>query len=229
MTAAAKTLRADFHMHTWHSKDCGTSPKALMQRALKVGLSCIAVTDHNTIKGALDVQQLAPPELMVIVAEEIKTSYGEITGFFLKEEVPPGLSPQETCRRIKEQGGLVSIPHPYDRYRRSVLDKDVLDGILPMIDIIEVFNARTPLLRDSDRARQFAQQHGFLMGAGSDAHCTWELGHVHIEMPDFAGVQGFKESLRRAAIHGRRSTPLVHALTTLTKWRKKYLRWTMGH
>jgi len=214
-------------MHTWHSKDCGTPPRDLVRRARKVGLTCIAVTDHNTIRGALEVQKIAPPELKVIVAEEIKTPHGEITGFFLREEVPPGLSPEETCRRIKEQGGLVSIPHPYDRYRRSVLDKDVLDSILPMIDIVEVFNARTPLLRDSDRALQFAERHGLLKGAGSDAHCTWELGHVHIEMAPFDDVAGFKESLRGGTIHGRRSTPLVHAVTTLTKWRKKHLRWTM--
>ena len=221
MSEAAR-LKADFHMHTWHSKDCGTPPRDLARRAVKVGLTCIAVTDHNTIRGGLDVRELAPPELRVIVAEEVKTPSGEITGFFLEEEVPAGLSPEETCRRIKDQGGLVSIPHPYDRVRRSVLDSDVLETILPFIDIVEVFNSRTTLLRDSQRALEFAERHDFLQGAGSDAHCTGALGHVFIDMAAFSDVAGFKESLRQATIDGRRSSPLYHAVTTLTKWRKRY-------
>ena len=219
-------LRGDFHMHTWHSKDCGTPPRSLVKRALKVGLTCIAVTDHNTTRGAFDVREIAPPELKVIVAEEVKTPFGEITGFFLSEEIPPGLSPEETCRRIKDQGGLVSIPHPYDRVRRSVLDEGMIEAILPYIDIVEVFNARTTLLRDSQRALDFANEHGLLKGAGSDAHSTMELGQVCVEMPYFDDPETFKDSLRHAKIHGRRSSPLVHVVTTLTKWRHKYLPFT---
>lgn len=222
-TAEPKLLRADFHMHTYYSKDCGTNPKHLVKRALKVGLSCIAVTDHNTTRGGMDVRELAPPELRVIVAEEIKSTHGEITGLFLEKDVPRGLSPVETCKRIKEQGGLVSIPHPYDRVRRSVLKQEMLDSIMEYIDIVEIFNSRTTLLRDSRKALEFAKQHDFLTGAGSDAHSPWELGGVVIEMPPFKTVEEFKESLRHASIHGRRATPLVHVITTLTKWRKKYL------
>ena len=218
-----RPLQADFHMHTYYSKDCNTPPPILVKRALQVGLSCIAVTDHNTIKGALEVRQLAPPELKIIIAEEIKTPFGEITGFFLNEMVPRGLSPVETCKRIKGQGGLVSIPHPYDRVRRSVLKEEMLDSIMDYIDMVEVFNARTTLLRDSDRALEFAKKHNFIAGAGSDAHTAWELGHVHIEMQPFDNVSQFKDSLRHARIRGRRSTPFVHVLTTLTKWRKKYI------
>ena len=223
----ATPLMGDFHMHTWHSKDCGTPPRALMERAIKVGLSCIAVTDHNTTAGGREIKAMAPPELKVIVAEEVKTPYGEITGFFLEEDVPAGLSPEETCKRIKDQGGLVSIPHPYDRVRRSVLDKEVLEAIKPYIDIIEVFNSRTPMLRDSNKALEFAKEHDFLAGAGSDAHCPGELGHVYIEMEPFDDIEGFKDSLRHAKIHGRRSTPLYHVVTTLTKWRKKYFPFGM--
>ena len=219
----APLLYGDFHMHTWHSPDCGTPPASLVKRALKVGLTCIAVTDHNSIQGGLDVRELAPEELKVIVAEEIKTPVGEITGFFLSEVIPRGLSPEETCRRIKDQGGLVSIPHPYDRVRRSVLDPDMLESILPYIDIVEVFNSRTTLLRDSERALAFAEQHNLLKGAGSDAHSTMELGQVHIEMPTFDSVETFKDSLRHAKIRGRRSNPLVHVVTTLTKWKRKYV------
>jgi predicted metal-dependent phosphoesterase TrpH len=225
----AVPLMGDFHMHTWHSKDCGTPPRSLMERAIKVGLSCIAVTDHNTTAGGREIKAMAPPELKVIVAEEIKTPHGEITGFFLQEDIPAGLSPEETCKRIKDQGGLVSIPHPYDRVRRSVLDKEVLEAIKPYIDIVEVFNSRTPMISDSNKALEFAKEHDFLAGAGSDAHCARELGHVFIEMEQFDDIEGFKNSLRHAKIHGRRSTPLYHVVTTLTKWRKKYLPFSMRH
>ena len=220
-------LHGDFHMHTWHSKDCGTPPKSLVKRAVKVGLTCIAVTDHNQVDGAFEVRELAPPELKVIVAEEIKTPVGEITGFFLKERIEPGLSPEETCRAIKYQGGLVSIPHPYDRVRNSPLDEDQLPAILPYIDIVEVFNARTTFHRDNDRAKAFAQEHGFAMGAGSDAHSTMELGQVAVLMASFDDKDGFLASLRGARIVGRRSSPLVHVVTTLNKLRYKYLRFTL--
>lgn len=222
----AAMLMGDFHMHTWYSRDCGTSPRALVRRAVAVGLTCIAVTDHNSIKGALAAQRIAPPQLRVIVAEEVKTTHGEITGFFLTQEVPKGLSPLETCQRIKAQGGLISIPHPYDRVRRYVLDPAVLEQILPLVDIVEVFNARTTFISDSDKARAFASAHGLPAGAGSDAHCSWELGHVRVEMPPFDGPQAFKDSLRRAVLHTRRSSPLYHGVSTFTKWRKRLLPFT---
>ena len=112
-----KLIKADFHMHTHFSPDSETPPEKLVARCVEVGLSCIAVTDHNTIEGALEVERIAP--FMVIVGEEVASSDGEITGLFLKEPVPKGLSPQETARRIKDQGGLVSLPHPFDRFRRA--------------------------------------------------------------------------------------------------------------
>ena len=223
MTSTTAPLRADFHMHTHYSKDCETPPASLVKRALKVGLTCIAVTDHNTIRGALEVQAMAPPELKVIIAEEIKTPFGEITGFFLKEGIPKGLSPVETCERIKAQGGLVSIPHPFDRVRNSVLKREMLDSIIQYIDIVEVFNARTTLLRDSGKALAFARQHGFLAGAGSDAHTAMELGHVHVTMPQFETAEEFRTALGHAEIRGRRSTPLFHLVTTVVKFKKKRL------
>ncbi|MBI2867046.1 MAG: PHP domain-containing protein [Chloroflexi bacterium] len=217
-------LKGDFHMHTWYSRDCGTPPVKLLRRALKVGLSVIAVTEHNTIKGALEVQRLAREQnapIKVIVAEEIKTPYGEITGLFLNEEVPKGLSPKETVERIKAQGGLVSIPHPFDRFRRSPLTHGALMSVLPQADIIEVFNARTTLLRDSQRARDLAKQYGIASSAGSDAHHPWELGHVFVEMPDFTTPAEFKQALLHAAIYGRRSTPLFHLVSRYYKWQRK--------
>ncbi len=223
MTTNEPILKADFHMHTHYSKDSGTLPQELVDRAVKVGLTCIAVTDHNAVKGAFEVRDLAPPELKVIIAEEIKTPAGEVTGLFLQEEIPRGLSPEETCKRIKEQGGLVSVPHPHDRFRSSPLKAEALESIIPYIDIVEVFNSRTPFLKDSEKSLAFAKEHNFLTGAGSDAHTPRELGHVYVEMAPFETVEEFKDSLRHAKIHGRRSNPLYHLMTTWLKVRRKYL------
>ena len=144
-------MRADFHMHTYYSRDCATSPEALVARALRMGIGCIAVTDHNTIRGAQAVAKIAP--FPVIVASEVKSTHGEITGLFLTEEVPRGLSPMETVERIKAQGGLVSIPHPYDTVRTSVLSDDAMVEVLPHADIIEAFNARNVFRGAEERAR----------------------------------------------------------------------------
>ena len=171
-------MRADFHMHTYYSRDCATSPETLVARALRMGLGCIAVTDHNTIRGGQVAAKIAP--FPVIVASEVKTTHGEITGLFLTEEVPRGLSPMETVERIKAQGGLVSIPHPYDSVRTSVLSADAMVEVLPHADIIEAFNARNVFqwrgrTREGRRRRARARRHGrqrltSSVGAGVHVH-----------------------------------------------------------
>lgn len=206
-------------MHTCYSPDCTTSLEATIDRCLKLGINCIAVTDHNTIAGGLEMQKSAP--FTVIVGEEIKTSYGEIIGLFLAEEIPPGLSPKETVSRIKAQGGLVCIPHPFDRVRRSPLKLQMIDEILPQTDIIEAFNSRTTFLRDSVRAQALARAHGLAASAGSDAHTAYEIGHAYVEMPEFSGVDEFRQALVQGVIVGHRSVPWVHLASTLAKWRKR--------
>ena len=185
-----------------------------------MGLNCIAITDHNTIVGALEVQRIAP--FKVIVGEEIGSSEGEVTGLFLKEEVPRGLPPVETARRIKSQGGLVSIPHPFDRFRRGVISRRGLDDLLPYVDIVEVFNSRNNLSADDRKAEEFAQEHGLLTSGVSDAHTTMELGRTYVELREFDGTpEDFKRALAEATIRGRRTSPLIHVLTTLTKLSKR--------
>ncbi len=202
-------LKADLHSHTHFSKDCLTSPQKYVATCLKRDINCVAVTDHNSIQGGLAVREIAP--FKVIVAEEVRTTQGEITGLFLTEEIPSGLSPEETVRRIKEQGGLVSVPHPFDRFRGEPIEEDALLRILPQADIVEVFNSRTTLPADNDRARKLAEEHGLAMGAGSDAHSHWEIGRCYVEMPDFDGTpQGFLEALRQGRIVARSSNPLIH-------------------
>ena len=213
-------LRADLHMHTEYSPDSETPPEKLISRCTQVGLSCVAITDHNTIEGALHVKRLAP--FIVIVGEEIGTSEGEVTGLFLKESIPRGLSPLESAERIREQGGLVSLPHPFDRFRRSVISGDAIEQILPYVDIVEVFNSRNSLDADDRRASELAREHGLLSTAVSDAHTPLELGRTYVEMPEFDGTpEGFKEALSQGRLVTRRTSPLIHALTTLTKLKKR--------
>ena len=210
-------------MHTSYSPDSGTSPERLVSRCVQVGLNCIAVTDHNTIEGALAVQRIAP--FMVIVGEEVRSSGGEITGLFLKETVPRGLSPVETARIIKDQGGLVSIPHPFDRFRRGVITRSALEEVLPYVDIVEAFNSRNNMSADDRKAQEFAREHGLLTSGVSDAHTAFELGRTYVEMPEFDGTpDGFKRALADGTIVGRRASPLVHLATTFTRLKRRLSR-----
>lgn len=215
-------LKADLHIHTSYSPDSSVSPERLISRCLEIGINCVAITDHNTIAGALAVLKIAP--FKVIVGEEIRTTKGEIIGFFLKEEIPRGLSPEETIRRIKGQGGLVCIPHPCDRLRPSALKSEKLYELLPQIDIIEVFNARTALRRDLEKARALAQKNGLLAGAGSDSHTPGEIGGACVEMPDFETPQEFKAALAQGRVLGRQSSPWIRVLSRLVTWRRWLLK-----
>jgi len=216
-------LKADLHVHTRFSHDCATSPEKLVARCLRQGLNCIAITDHNTIQGALAVKELAP--FSVIVGEEIKTAGGEITGLFLTDEIPPGLSPLETAQRIKEQGGLVSIPHPFDRYRSSAISPDALEEVLPLADIIEVFNARNTFDHANRQAQDLAQAHGLAASAGSDAHSLLEMGRTYVSMPEFGGTaQGFLASLRQGSLVTHRTSTLVHLISTFERLKGRLSR-----
>ena len=218
-------LKADLHMHTHFSPDSEMTPEELVARCLDVGLNCVAVTDHNAIDGALEVQRIAP--FTTIIGEEVGSSEGEITGLFLTEPIPRGLSPLETAKRIREQGGLVSLPHPFDRFRRSVISQQALQEILPYADIVEVFNSRNSMDADNRKALEYAQQHGLLATGVSDAHSALELGRTYVEMEEFDGTpEGFKEALAQGSIVSRRTTPLIHVMTTFVKLKKRLLRAT---
>ncbi|MEX2599869.1 MAG: PHP domain-containing protein [Dehalococcoidia bacterium] len=216
-------MRGDFHMHTYFSFDCMTSPQALLKRCQEVGLNCIAVTDHNSIRGSQAVKAIAP--FTVILGEEIKSTAGEITGLFLQEEIEPGLAPVETAKRIKEQGGLVSVPHPFTGMGRSSLARGPLLEILPYVDIVEGFNARTMEPRLNEEGREFAEEHGLAMTAVSDAHTPRELGSTYTEFPEFDGTpEGFKQALREASYTQRPASKFVHFHSTLNKLRHKFFR-----
>lgn len=217
--AAGEVWRVDLHLHTHYSRDCAVSPQRLIQTARERGLSRIAVTDHNRIAGALEAQAIAPD--FVIVGEEIKTDSGELLAYFIREEIPAGLSPEETIRRIREQGGIVGVSHPLDQLRREAMGRDVLLQILPQVDCLEVFNARVVWPSDNARARAFAREHGLAGTAGSDAHSVYEVGRAYLEMPPFAGPGEFLEALKQGEARGRLSTPLVHLISTFNKLRRR--------
>ena len=212
-------LKADLHIHSEYSLDCNTPLDKIISRCQELGINCIAIADHGTAEGALKMQKLAP--FQVIVAEEILTTQGEIMGMFLKETVPSGLTPQETIKRIREQDGLVNIPHPFEKLRGSALKDWVIEEIADEIDLMEVLNSRSPFKSNTEKAKDFAEKYGIVKGAGSDAHTTKEIGNAYLEMPEFNGKDEFLKSLAQASIYGHRSSPLAHIFSTWARLKSK--------
>jgi glycosyltransferase involved in cell wall biosynthesis len=199
--AGRKLIDVDLHMHTDHSSDCATPVEVLLATARDVGLGAIAVTDHNEISGAHDARAKAAEfGVKVIVAEEVKTAdQGEVIGLFIEEKIPRGMTLGETIAEIKRQGGLVYVPHPFDRMH-SVPDYEHLLAVVEEIDALEVFNARVAISAFNEEAVRFAAKYRIVGGAGSDAHVPQGLGSVRIRMRDFDGPEEFLESLRDADI-----------------------------
>ncbi len=219
--AGRPLIEVDLHMHTDHSNDCATPVEVLLATAREQGLGAIAVTDHNEISGALEARaqaeaSSAQPPVKVIVAEEIKTDgQGEVIGLFIQEKIPRGLTMRETIAEIRDQGGLVYVPHPFDRMH-SVPDYEHLLDNLDEIDAIEVFNPRVAIGAFNDEAARFAAKYRIVAGAGSDSHVAQGLGSVRIRMRDFEGPAEFLQSLRDADILTRPSSLLyVQALKFL--------------
>jgi Glycosyltransferase Family 4/PHP domain/PHP-associated len=210
-------IDVDLHMHTDSSPDCATPVEVLLATARAQGLGAIAVTDHNEIAGALQASaQAADAGVKVIVAEEIKTAgQGEVIGLFISEKIPRGLSLQDTVAEIKRQGGLVYVPHPFDRMH-AVPDYQHLLPILDEVDAIEVFNPRVAIGAFNDEAARFAGKYRIIAGAGSDSHVPQGLGSVRVRMRDFEGPAEFRQSLAGAQITTHPSSLLyVQALKFL--------------
>ncbi len=189
--------RVEFHCHTLASKDCLTRPETLLRTCRRKGIDRVVVTDHNTIAGAQAAQKLDLG--LVIVGEEIMTTRGEILAAFVTEEVPPGLTPQETIRRLKDQGAFISVSHPFDRLRKGGWrEADLLD-ILPLVDAIEVFNSRCMLKHFNDEARAFAEKHGVAGTVGSDAHAAFEMGRSLLLLDPFEGPDGMRKVIGAGA------------------------------
>ncbi len=225
-----ETIKIDMHVHTRYSSDSLMSEKGIISACMKRGLTGAAVTDHNTIRGALALKRSAPRDFKVIVGQEIETQEGEIMGYFLEEEIPPQLSPEETVERIKLQGGLVGIPHPFGSFRKSNIRKDALEKVIKRVDIIEVFNSRNICAKDDRKAVNLARENGVAPAAGSDAHLDCEVGNAYVEIDGFTTPQQFLQNLRSAKLITNRSTPWVHTVTGCVKLlRKSHLLFPAGH
>ena len=192
----------------------------IVSRCQEVGINCIAICDHGTAEGGLRMREIAP--FPVIVAEEILTPHGEIMGMFLEETIPSGLSVEQTLSRIRAQGGLVCIPHPFDIFRQSALRSNVLEEIAEQIDIVEVLNSRYILGQSSTKALAFALKYGIAQSAGSDAHTPHEIGNAYVEMPEFNGRDDFLEALEKGKISGHRTSPLIHFASVWARLKKKF-------
>ena len=194
-------VRVDLHSHTMWSGDSSTTPEELEQAVVASGLDVLCITDHNAIKGAVELEHALP--CRVIVGEEVRTSRGELIGLFLQERIPFGLSPEEAAHQIREQGGLVYVPHPFDPLRHN-LAEDALRALAAegLIDAIEGFNAKTSLAHLNHAGLTVAREVGVPAGAGSDAHVPDALGAAYVEMDDFAGPQDFVTALATATLTG---------------------------
>jgi predicted metal-dependent phosphoesterase TrpH len=195
-------IEVDLHMHTDHSPDCATPVEVLLETARDRGLGAIAVTDHNEVSGALEAARIATEmdDLKVIVGEEVKTAeQGEVIGLFLEEKIPRGMTMAETIAAIRGQGGLVYVPHPFDRFH-SVPDYEHLLDIVEEIDILEVFNPRVALTAFNEEAERFARKYRIVPGAGSDGHVAQALGSVRMRIHEFDGSAEFLEAMRDADI-----------------------------
>ncbi|HKG56466.1 MAG TPA: PHP domain-containing protein [Candidatus Limnocylindrales bacterium] len=216
MTAARRSF-LDLHCHTRASFDCLAAPASVVRAAAERGITHLAITDHDRIDGALEAREVAPAGLAVIIGEEIRTADGDLIGVFLDSAVPPGLSAMDAIEAVHEQGGLVGIPHPFDRFRGSLLRDARMAAIGPLVDWVEVHNARV-VGGGNDLAAEFARTHGLPGVAVSDAHSVLEVGVAYVAVDgDPSTSDGLKAALRSVDVIPGRASFVVRALTPVAK------------
>lgn len=211
-------IAADFHSHTVYSKDSLTRPADLIRSAHQRGLQRVVVTDHNTIAGALAARQLDPE--LIIVGEEIKTTHGEILAAYVTEEIPGGLSARDTIKRLRDQGAFISVSHPFD-IRSGAWTLEDLEEIAPLVDAVEVFNARCIKPDANKLADRFAQEHGLPGTVGSDAHAAFELGAARLDLPEFTTSDELRNVICQATPRGHLSPFWVHFFSRFARLRKE--------
>lgn len=201
-------VKLEFHCHTHASKDSLTKPADLIKTARRKGLDRLVITDHNSIQGAREAQLLDPE--LVIVGEEIMTTRGEILAAYVQEEIPAGLTPQETIKILKEQGAFISVSHPFDRLRKGGWEEKDLLEIIYQVDAVEIFNARCMNPMFNVQARQFAEKYNLAGTVGSDAHAAFEVGTSVILLDQFTGPEEMRKVIRQATYQTRLSPWWVH-------------------
>jgi len=207
-------LKVDVHVHTRYSGHSILKVEDVARIAKKRCLDAVAITDHDAIKGALELSKVFP----TIIAEEVSSDEGDVIGLFLREKVEKGPA-LEVMDKIRAQGSLVMIPHPFDTMRKEALMKEEL---VSKGDIIEVFNSRVMRQEDNERARKFAVDKSLPMIVGSDAHTSVEIGRSFIEIDSVDDPSSFMRALKNAKLHPRRSSVMVHGQTKLLKLREAF-------
>jgi predicted metal-dependent phosphoesterase TrpH len=212
---------ADLHTHSRASFDSLASPASLVRTASSRGLTHLAVTDHDRIDGALEARRYAAelaPDLTVIVGEEIRTAEGDLIALFLDRAIEPGLTAQETIAEVRRQGGLVGIPHPFDRFRGSLLRDAAMERLATEVDWVEGHNGRVAMGRGNERATEFAQAHGLSRIAVSDAHSAFEVGVAYTAFDlDPSTPEGLLAALPGAELIPGRASFYIRLLTPLAK------------
>ena len=207
----------DLHCHTRASFDSLASPSSVVRAAAQRGLTHLLITDHDRIDGALEARDKAPDELTVIVGEEIRTSAGDLIGAFLEHPIEPGLPPSEAVAAIREQGGLVGMPHPFDRFRGSLMRDVGMASLAPLVDWVEIHNARL-LGGGNELAAEFADAEGLPGVAVSDAHTTLEIGVAYTVLDrEVSSPEALRDALQRADIVTGRASYVLRALTPAVK------------
>ena len=213
-------MRVDFHVHTVYSPDSVITYPTLVEACRARGLDAVAIMDHDVIEGAFEFHRLSIEAISrgewaprILVGEEVRTTGGEICGLFLREWVPDHLDPVETMRLIREQGGLVYVPHPFDLLKFKRLKASRLEELAGSIDIVEAFNGKPRLPLANLLARRFLDRHQFPRGAGSDSHEPTHLGTTYVELDDFDGPADLLSKLRSGKVNGKLYSPFASAYT----------------
>ncbi len=213
-------MKIDMHIHTKYSRDSVISPRFLIKTAIRKGLDCIAITDHDTTKGWKPCVQFSRKfNFMIIQGEEIKAmengkKIGEILGYFLTEEIPPG-NPMDIIDEIKSQGGISAIAHPFDRRNNRLY---LFPEVIKKVDLIEGFNARTVFNTRNRKAMKLAEEFNKPVIAGSDAHTCWEIGNAYVTSSACTEEELRKYLLKgKIEITGKTTNPLVHVFSTIIK------------
>jgi predicted metal-dependent phosphoesterase TrpH len=218
-------IKVELHCHTSASLDGWPSPQALIAEAKRKGIQRLAITDHNSIAAAKEAKRMDPG--LIIVGEEIKTTVGEILAYFVTNEVPRGLEPMEAIHRLKEQGAVISLSHPFDQVREHWPDKELAE-ILPYLDGIEIYNSRCFSQRPNQLAAQFAIKHDLPGLAGSDAHTIMEIGQATMKLMAFTNANEFRTVLNQAKIDARLSLFWVHLFSWSRGISRKLIRLLHG-
>ncbi len=200
-------LKVEFHCHSIASRDSLSRPADLVAAARQRGLGRLMVTDHNTIRGAVEARRLDPG--LVVVGEEILTLDGELLAYYVQEEIPRGLVPEDAIRILRQQRAFISVPHPFDRGRHGWELEDLV-RITPLVDAIESFNSRSQLPVYNDQSAAFARAHSLAITVGSDAHTLGEVGRSTLTLPDFNSGDELRQVIRQGIPETRLSSPWVH-------------------